>query len=416
MPFRGFEGPAGTGKTHHLIEAVRQRTAEMQLEPHCRILALTFMHGSRRRLDERLAQHEETRGRVSCMTIDAFANHVVRRWQCCLPALPNMKDFEQVCESCGVLLERPEVLGWVHKTFPIVAIDEAQELSAPRLRIVRVLSEHLDAFIAADEFQCLDEGLDTGPFVQWFGTGNVQQLADVKRTNQQGLLDGALALRGGGFPQAGAGLAISYQFPNQMPFSIGHAINNDRPGAALIVAPGATNWASTMIGRLTEGMQTAAQIVHPMRIGWETGSKEEAGRVSAAVCPNDNVSTADLIANLGGLEDRPAWLKAVIGSVDHGRRALGLQLWSRDNVHDLCERKASAHRAYGYGHSRSIPVLSIHGAKNRQFRNVVILWGPGVPGSDDYKRRLLYNAITRAQQRCTVFIQTQAVMNTAPFA
>src|SRR3546814_18753003 len=80
----------------------------------------------------------------------------------------------------------------------------------------------------------LDEGLDTGPFVDWFNAGNVQQLNQVRRTNQAGLLDGALALRGGGFPQPGAGLLLGYRFPAQLPLAIGHAINRDRQGAAEI--------------------------------------------------------------------------------------------------------------------------------------------------------------------------------------
>lgn len=417
MPFQGFEGPAGTGKTHHLIEAVRGRTAELQMEPHSRILALTFMHGSRRRLEERLAQPAETRGRVTCMTIDSFANHVVRRWQSCLGALPDMKQFDQVCDSCGQLLERPEVTRWIHSAFPILVVDEAQELAPARLRIVRALAERLDTFVAADEFQCLDEGLDTDPFVDWFNAGNVQQLNQVRRTNQPGLLAGALALRGGGFPQAGVGLTIGYNFPAQMPFAIGHAVNRDRQRTAVIVAPGGGPWAATVIQRLAAGMQTPNQVVPPTRLGWETGSREEAGRVSAAVCPGENVGTADLIAGLVGLAEPPPWLKTVVGSVHHGRRALGQQDWSKDQVHDLCERKASAHRAYGYGRSGNVvPVLTIHGAKNRQFRNVVVLWGPGVVGTDDYKRRLLYNAITRAEQRCTVLVQTQALLNAAPFA
>jgi hypothetical protein len=417
MPLQGFEGPAGTGKTHHLIEAVRERVAAAQMQPQQRILALTFMHGSRRRLDERLAQHVESRGRVTCMTIDAFANHIVRRWQACLAGLPDMKQFDQVCDACGQLLERAEVLGWVHRAFPILAVDEAQELSPPRLRIIRALAEHLDAFVAADEFQCLDEGLDTGPFLQWFNAGNVQQLQQVRRTNQQGLLAGAQALRGGGFPQAGAGLAMSYQFPAQMPFAIGHAINRDRQGAAVIVAPGSTAWATSVIERLAAGMQTPNQVVPATRLAWEAGASDEAARVSAAVCPGDNVGTADLLAGLAGFVEPPPWLKTVVSSVDHGRRAHARQDWSRADVLDLCERKASAHRAFGYGRTRNIvPVLSIHGAKNRQFRNVVVLWGPGVVGSDDYKRRLLYNAITRAELRCTVFVQTQALLNAAPFA
>ena len=60
--------------------------------------------------------------------------------------------------------------------------------------------------------------------------------------------------------------------------------------------------------------------------------------------------------------------------------------------------------------------MSIHAAKNRQFRNVVVLWGPGVRGSDDLQRRLLYNAISRAEEQCTVFVRTQALMNAPPFA
>ncbi len=416
MPFQGYEGPAGTGKTHQLIEAVRNRTAELELQPHSRILALTFMHGSRRRLEERLTQPAETRGRIACMTIDSFAHHVIRRWQARLGELPDMKNFEEVCDSCGQLVEQEDIQRWVRTTFPILAVDEAQELSPSRLRIVRALAESMDAFVAADEFQCLDEGLDTGPFLNWFNTGNVTRLNQARRTNQPGLLAAAQALREGAAPQAGPGLAIRYEFPGQMPFAIGHAINRDRKGTAVLVAPGSGPWASDIIQRLAGGMQTAAQVVPPTPLSWETGSADEAARVLSAVCPGAHVGTADLVAGLAQLAEPPPWLKTMIDSVEHGRRAHGQQDWSNEQVKNLCERKASAYRAYGYGHSRSIPVLSIHGAKNRQFRNVVLLWGPGVMGSDDYKRRLLYNAITRAEQRCTVFVRTQQLLRAVPFA
>src|SRR3546814_114165 len=176
----------------------------------------------------------------------------------------------------------------------------------------------------------LDEGLDTGPFVDWFNAGNVQQLNQVRRTNQAGLLDGALALRGGGFPQPGAGLLLGYRFPAQMPFAIGHAINRDRQGTAVIVAPGSGPWASTVIQRLTAGLQTATQVVPPTQLSWETGSTEEAGRVSAAVCPDDHVGTANLIAGLASLAEPPPWLKTVVGSVNHRRRAFAQPAWSKE--------------------------------------------------------------------------------------
>ena len=62
MPFRGFEGAAGTGKTYSLLEAVRERLVARPMLEHQRILALTFMHGSRRRLDEQFAQDPHLRG------------------------------------------------------------------------------------------------------------------------------------------------------------------------------------------------------------------------------------------------------------------------------------------------------------------------------------------------------------------
>lgn len=68
MPFKGFEGPAGTGKTHELIETVRLRVGGDGIHPQQRILALTFMHGSRRRLDERLMGTVETRARPECIS------------------------------------------------------------------------------------------------------------------------------------------------------------------------------------------------------------------------------------------------------------------------------------------------------------------------------------------------------------
>jgi superfamily I DNA/RNA helicase len=208
MLFVGFEGPAGTGKTHELIEVVRGRIIAPDIRPHQRILALTFMHGSRRRLDERLGSAIETRGRSSCVTIDSFAGHLLRRWQTGAFVLPNMNEFDEVCDSCGILLERPEVARWVAASFPIVAIDEAQELKPCRLRIVKALADHAELYVAADEFQCLDETIDTGPFVEWFEGGNIRRLVQVRRTGMQGLLDAGVALRRGNAPAPGRGLVI----------------------------------------------------------------------------------------------------------------------------------------------------------------------------------------------------------------
>lgn len=416
MPFLGFEGPAGTGKTHELIEVVRGRIVAPDIRSYQRILALTFMNASRRRLDERLARPVETRGRSSCMTIDSFAGHLLRRWQAATTALPDMTYFDDVCDCCGSLLERSEIARWVAASFPVIAIDEAQELKPCRLRIVKALSEHVSLYVAADEFQCLDDSIDTGPFVEWFETGNIRRLDQVRRTGKQGLLDAGVALRRSLPPVSGPGLRLKYEFPNQMRFSVGHALNSARGTTAMLVAPGSASWANELIPDLLQGFRSARQVVAPVRLAWESGSSDEATAVAGQVCDQERITTADLLARLVALPSPPFWLPLVLSAVEYARRAHGRIEWSRNDLLDLLERKASVHRAYGYTTFRGVPVMSIHAAKNRQFRNVIVLWGPGVPGSPDYQRRLLYNAISRAEDQCTVFVRTRTLLNAPPFS
>jgi superfamily I DNA/RNA helicase len=52
-----------------------------------------------------------------------------------------------------------------------------------------------------------------------------------------------------------------------------------------------------------------------------------------------------------------------------------------------------------------IVFTSIHGAKNREFDHVIVLWPYEVSGESLYKRKLLYNAITRAKRSVVVLVQ-----------
>jgi superfamily I DNA/RNA helicase len=153
MPFRGFEGPAGTGKTHYLLEAVTDQIAQHPLASHQRVLALTFMHGSRRRLEERFSGIAALRGQYTCVTIDGFAGHVAqRRKTLCMHLGVEPGNFEQTCDCGGRLLEESVVARWVAAAHPVVVVDEAQELSPARLRVVKALARHVELFVAADEF------------------------------------------------------------------------------------------------------------------------------------------------------------------------------------------------------------------------------------------------------------------------
>lgn len=53
---------------------------------------------------------------------------------------------------------------------------------------------------------------------------------------------------------------------------------------------------------------------------------------------------------------------------------------------------------------------------NREFDWVIVLWPYEVSGNDERKRRLVYNAITRAKQEAFVVVQGEARVGQSPFA
>lgn len=419
MAFRGYEGPAGTGKTHCLIEAVEQHVAARPLLEHQRVLALTFMHGSRRRLESRLSNIRSLAGRYACLTIDGFAEWLVKRWctlACALETGP--VGFDQTC-ACGAnLLESPIVARWVTATYPVIVVDEAQELSPPRLRLIRALELHAEMFVAADEFQCLDEALDTSPFQEWFASGKITYLREPRRTSRPGLLAAAEALRSGQAPaRKSAGLAIKYEFKHQMPFAIGHALHraHHQGSVAVVVAPGERSWVDPLLSRLRSGFRSKAQVIHPLQIAWEASLSLETERVLANLGGGDAIAAEAAIALLTTIEDPPAWLPRVLAGIKHQLSVCNQGMWSLEELKTLVERKAAQHRAHCFVRSVGIPVMTVHGAKNREFQHVVVLWPHGVRADAQYQIRLLYNAITRARETCTVFVRGQDLLTAAPF-
>ena len=81
MTVVAFEGPAGSGKTHRLMDELGDALGRTPLADHERVLALTFMHGSRRRLDARLRGVEMLGRRFDAATIDSFAWRLTQRWR-----------------------------------------------------------------------------------------------------------------------------------------------------------------------------------------------------------------------------------------------------------------------------------------------------------------------------------------------
>jgi superfamily I DNA/RNA helicase len=161
MSVHFFEGPAGTGKTFKLIEYLNEVLEENPLSDSQFILALTFMHGSRKRLSEKLSEIPNLKGKYQCMTIDSFSLSLIRRFRDYIKETgTNINglgmNFDRICNICGDILHTKFISKWVASVYPIIIADEFQDCSTERVSIFDGLKDTCIVLAAADEFQDLN--------------------------------------------------------------------------------------------------------------------------------------------------------------------------------------------------------------------------------------------------------------------
>jgi hypothetical protein len=386
-----------------------------------RVLALTFMHGARRRLADRLQTVPGLGGRVECSTIDGIAFRIVRRWRglAVALALPQVTEeqYDEVCDAAGVLLEQPVVADWVAASFPIILVDEGQDLRPERLRMLAALSDVSELLVAADEFQCLDQTLRPNPLVGWLdGICNVEELAQVHRTNRAGLLGAATAIRNGAPPVNGQGFRLLTGAGIPLAATmLANAIVWRQGGEVAVITPSLQGgYARGVVNRVGQG-PCGQQGNGPYSVYWEGSDRDQTADIVANLVIAD---IADAQATLAALRALPksgpargaiSWVKKQID-------ALGRTQFTRTELEGVIGRGVSFQRQHGHSGGHSFIAMTVQQAKNREFEGVVVLWPYQVAGDPEHKRRLLYNAVTRAKRWCTVIVQSQNILAAPPFA
>ena len=415
-----FTGGAGCGKTHMLMDSLSAHLGAAPLKVGQKVLALTFMHGSRRRLEERLGMLQDLKGKTECTTIDSFAWRLVRRWRSLAAALgfANVEptEYERVCEAAGALAQIKEVHNWVAATFPILIVDEAQDMTVNRLGMVAGLANRLEVFVAADEFQCLSEELRPNPACAWLNQVCApEELTYPRRTNVDELLNAARAIRAGEAPKSGkffmvaptpnAPLAGAWINSNLCWYGGGKRVAIITPTHGTF-AKSALAWAAANKTKKGAG---------PYNVDWEHSEAKAAAEYLATIQladQSDSISIAAVLAAAGDARtarDVTEWL-------DIQRRTRAKVQFTSDEVVNLVGQSFSQRRQSRRSDVRGWKGMTVHGAKNREFDNVIVIWPAAVGGSDDQKRRLLYNAVTRAKERCIVLVQAAAQIKQPPFA
>lgn len=420
MKITAYEGPAGTGKTTKLIQSLE---GLLSSEPLCdgqRVLALTFMHGSRRRLHDRLSKLTGLRGRFECTTFDSFAFMVCNRWTSLLKRLglplPCDGEFDKTCDCCGALLEQAYARCWIARGFPTVVVDEAQDLSLERLKIVKGLAPGSNLLVAADEFQCLDDKLVPNPAVEWLRSVTTPTpLNSNHRTSKADLLAAAYAVRNG------SDLVIKnrnfkvFFTPSEIlaaEFASNAIAWGRTPEVAFITPSRKGGFCAAVVGRVAT--KPSKKGNGPYNCGWECTDTEEVEETMRTLALPETVSSNGLFARLAHLNGVfPGGL--VAEWADRQRRVGGQLQFDRNEVQRHVNRLFSMRRHFSHLGRNRISAMTVHQAKNREFDGVIVIWPHTVAGDAEHKCRLLYNAITRAKKWCLVLVQGKKALENPPF-
>lgn len=419
MSLRAFTGGAGCGKTHRLMDVLVEVLAAQPLAPGRKVLALTFMHGSRRRLDERLSMIPQLRSHFECSTLDAFAGRIVRRWRSLAErlghAIPDATAYDETCNVAGAVLEIPEAARWFAASYPLVVLDEAQDLHPARLRVMRALEPHVQLLAAADEFQCLIAALRPNPACDWIARfEDVTNLTAPRRTAVGHLLNAAAALRRGESPLSGGPFSIRAA---GTPALAGAHVSGEiqwyrQGGTVAIISPTNNRYVTEALTWVET--RTTNRGCGPHRLERELSEGDEIAVILARLVLAPSASFPEVIAAISACS-APVIAHGVTASLDILRRARGRNQFGRDEIEEMIRREVAAKRARRTSHS-AVRAMTVYGAKNREFDLAIVLWPGNVAGTDDQKRRLLYNAVTRAKRRCLVLVQVAAHLRAAPFA
>lgn len=195
-----FVGPAGVGKTYHLVAEVERISTARDWHPWESVLGLSFMHGARRRLASKLRPLLSSVPAVRCETIDSFTLAVVRRFarHAGLHSAPIAVEpdadgdwveedgawrasFAAIRATCLALLENPAALKSLSAAYPIVVVDEFQDCDQQMVDIVAKLAPAVRLLVAADEFQDLRAAGNGCPPVAWLHEhADVRELRKVR--------------------------------------------------------------------------------------------------------------------------------------------------------------------------------------------------------------------------------------------
>lgn len=423
-----FIGPAGSGKTHSLIEKLKECCGEREFLPFQSLLAITFMHGSRRRLASKIDEHIDKEVRVCCETIDSFCLRLVNRYRLHLNRRKKIviaddqeewaetpsefqTCFTEIRAAAVRLLQNSDIRLSVAAAYPIVLVDEFQDCHGDLLAIVKLLSQQSSVLVAADEFQDL-RSTGTSMAFKWLRESSFEltELSRNHRTKDDRLLTTAHALRDNVaatssieiIPQSAAGL-VAYGISSRIAW--GKVLGSRSKVIISPSRPESSPWLKGTLGSLAKELGKKTKIP-PCPFGWEDSDKEKVEitlAVADTFADSENGFSRNSLRSMLAHEDRI--LRRAATKANRLVSLRGSTGMAVDEMQKCIQLTAHSMSAYQCETNTSRIGMTVYGAKNREFDFVFILWPYQVVSDSIQKRKLLYNAVTRAKKGAILFVQ-----------
>jgi len=394
------------------MAATREASGKLMLDKHQRVLALSVMHGAIRRLEEKM--REDCSGVPAVIrTIDSFALTVVNRWRGAIghrrPIVPTSEDnsfegsfqyhltFTRICEEAAIIMGSSTVGQLMGFSYPIVVIDEFQDCHGAKLDLVRQLANYSQLFAAADDFQLLEDGVNGCPSVEWIretqaSGASVITLTKAHRSSISAIVNASIALR----TNSRSLMATIPVYCCPRLVMAASKLTFHRPSGNLtLISPTHRDMANILVAH-DDWLRRKEKA--PVFWRRELSVKED----TTAVMKEMGLNRRSKIWRAPDAQLSPNAVRAVnfIRRASKLRGLCEIPMWFAVS---LAQRFLSTRSLWRHRVAKRM-ALTVHGAKNREFDNVVIFWSPHtVRGwSEEMRRRLLYNGVTRAKRSCVI--------------
>ena len=418
-------GQAGTGKTTWLVDNVKEHAPKLLSAEHRGVLAITRMHGARRRVELKL---RESCPGVPCSvaTIDGFALSILNRWRTALGHSKPIQsvsgeanfaetifgveaDFDKVLLAATGLLQNSIVKRIVGASYPLIVVDEFQDCHGSLLEFVRALSTCSTLALAADEFQLLDTSTVGCPAVEWVrelerdGMAEITELVTCHRTSVQGVLAAARCLRDQ--TQSNRVTVPVVCCPKEGPAAwkiIERLVLSISPwrGRTALICPSHDPFIQKVLDSCSNQLRKRNLTPIQWHIEGSVEGEQEQIRTSLGLINSSSTTSSYWTAPTIALEPIES---NVVARSQRFARLRGMDNIPRALVERHVETIIHQKRAYR-AHTPGRTVTTVHGAKNREFDNVFVLWSYKLQPDQVQQRRLLYNAITRTRNNCMVLV------------